>query len=115
MATRYDGLKTKTTSIQNSETMKEILDNRGVTQITHYNTKILKTLTAQQISTLTVDTHYWSSEDRYWKLAAKYYGDPKYWWIIAWFNKKPTEQHIQLGETILVPLYLDEVLTAFGL
>ena len=113
MATRYDGLKTKTTSTQNSETMKEILENRGLTQVTHYNTKTLKPLTSKQISTLTVDTHYWSSEDRYWKLSAKYYGDPKYWWIIAWFNNKPTEALLNIGDEVSIPTPLSKVLGMF--
>ncbi len=57
----------------------------------------------------------WRLGDRYWKLASENYGNAKYWWVIAWFNKKPTEQHVKLGETVLVPLFLDEVLTVIGL
>ena len=62
------------------------------------------------------DTYVYTTRgDRYDTLAQTYYGDSEYWWIIAWFNKKPTEQHIELGETILVPLFLDELLSIIGL
>lgn len=57
----------------------------------------------------------WKVGDRFYKLSSKYYNNPEYWWVIAWFNKKPTEQHVQLGETILVPLFLDELLSIIGL
>ena len=113
MATRYDGLNKKTTSIQNSETMKEVLDSRGLNNITHYNTKTLKTLTPNQIRSLTSDTYYWAFGDRYWKLSAKFYGDPKYWWIIAWYNKKPSESLLNIGDKLLIPFPLDRILSMF--
>lgn len=113
MATRYDGLSTKTTSIQNSETMREVLDNRGLNNITHYNTKTLNTITANEIRSLTSNSYYWSYGDRYWKLSAKFYGDPKYWWVIAWYNKKPTEAMLNIGDQILIPFPLDRILGMF--
>lgn len=113
MATRYDGLGKTTTAIQNSETMKEVLESRGLTQVTHYNTKIFKSLTSQQIQSLTSDTYIWKSNDKYWKLSAKYYGDPKYWWIIAWYNKKPIESMNNVGDQILIPFPLDKILGMF--
>ena len=60
-------------------------------------------------------THIWGLGDRYYKLAHAYYGDSQYWWVIAWFNKKPTEQHIKLGDVVKVPLPLQTVLTSYGL
>jgi len=110
MATRYQGLGTKTTSTLNNESMYEVLDNRGLKQITHYNTKQLKYPTPQQIRSLTITSHTWQFEDRYWKLAKNYYGDSKYWWIIAWFNKKPIEGTLNVGDTLNIPLPLSRVL-----
>jgi len=60
------------------------------------------------------EIHVWGMGDRYYKLADRYYGDPTYWWIIAWFNKKPTESHINVGDFIRVPLPLGEVLATLG-
>ena len=52
--------------------------------------------------------------DRYYKLAASFYGDARYWWIIAWFNKKPTESHIKVGDIIRIPTSLGDILAAMG-
>lgn len=59
-------------------------------------------------------SYIWSVGSSYYKLADLHYGDPNYWWVIAWFNKKPTESHISLGDVIRVPKPIGEVLTALG-
>lgn len=55
-------------------------------------------------------SHLWKTGDQYWKLAHKYYGTPELWWVIAWFNKKPTESHVKMGDTIQIPLPLTTIL-----
>ena len=50
--------------------------------------------------------------DRYFKLAYEYYGDSKLWWVIAWYNQKPSEADVKNGDTIFIPLPLDKVLSA---
>jgi hypothetical protein len=69
----------------------------------------------EDVLEFTYANHIWSIGDRYYKLANFYYGDPEYWWLVAWFNKKPTEQHIKLGDVIRVPLPLIAVLNSVGL
>tara|TARA_R110000851_G_scaffold210080_2_gene362477 strand:- start:529 stop:882 length:354 start_codon:yes stop_codon:yes gene_type:complete len=59
-------------------------------------------------------SHIWSMGDRYYKLAYQYYGSAQYWWVIAWFNKKPTESHVEVGEIIRVPKPIGEVLATLG-
>jgi nucleoid-associated protein YgaU len=51
--------------------------------------------------------HLYSTGDSLSKIAYKYYGQAKYWWVIAWFNSKPTDFHCNNGDTILVPLPLE--------
>ena len=63
---------------------------------------------------LEMRTHIWTMGDRYYKLANLYYGDPQYWWIIAQFNKKPTEHHVKMGDLIRVPVPLSDVLSYMG-
>ena len=60
-------------------------------------------------SVATVD-HIWSYGDMYWKLAEIHYKDSKYWWLIASFNKRPTEAHNKIGDTIKIPVNLSEAL-----
>ena len=47
--------------------------------------------------------HIWNTGDRFSKLAAEHYGDPTLWWVIAYFNKKPTDGHVKVGDQILIP------------
>jgi hypothetical protein len=37
------------------------------------------------------------------------------WWVIAWFNRMPTESHVELGEIVVVPLPLAKILDYLGL
>ena len=46
----------------------------------------------------------------YEKLASEFYGNPKHWWVIASFNRKPTESHVEMGETIRIPKSLADAL-----
>ena len=66
------------------------------------------------ILNFTYSSHVWSMGDRYYKLAYQHYGSPQYWWVIAWFNKKPTESHIEVGDIIRVPKPIGEVLSTLG-
>ena len=109
MATRYSTSNTVITTTDETQ-LKEIIDNRGVKFIEHYKTANLTYPTTEEINNLIIRNHIWKSEDRYWKLSATYYGNPKYWWVIAWFNKKPIEASIKIGDTILVPEPLSDLL-----
>lgn len=54
--------------------------------------------------------HIYKLGDRLSKIAHEHYGDSRYWWVIAWFNSKPTDFHCKIGDIIEVPRPLDEVL-----
>lgn len=70
--------------------------------------------TSEQIAELEVVAHIWKRGDRLYKLAHQYYNDPKLWWVISFFNKKPTEAHFDLGQTVRIPVPLDKVLDFIG-
>ena len=55
-----------------------------------YSTPSFKRLSASQRRTLNEVRHVWKTGDRYYKLAATYYGRPELWWAIALYNEKPT-------------------------
>ncbi|MAF24130.1 hypothetical protein CL634_00885 [bacterium] len=98
-----------------SEAYESVLENRGVRKINQYTTPRLKYPTVNQISSLNRLTHIWTVGDRYYKLAHKHYGNVKYWWVLAWYNRKPTESHVKLGEMVFIPLPLDDVLRIAGM
>jgi len=72
-------------------------------------------ISPNQILTLNLTSHIWKMGDRYYKLAHAYYNDPELWWVIARFNEKPTEAHLELGDVITIPLPIEKVLSFWGL
>ncbi len=72
--------------------------------ISHYTTPVLNYPNSEQLRNITTVQHTWSQGDRYYKLAEKYYGDKRLWWVIASFNRAPTESHLKTGRMIRIPL-----------
>jgi|3_EtaG_2_1085321.scaffolds.fasta_scaffold29868_2 nucleoid-associated protein YgaU len=93
----------------NDEVYRKYFKERNLTSINHYVTANIKYPTASEIaSRLTIISHIWRTGDRYCKLAEKHYGDPTFWWLIAWFNQRPLESDNKLGDVINIPLSADE-------
>tara|TARA_R100001594_G_scaffold132771_1_gene173132 strand:- start:416 stop:760 length:345 start_codon:yes stop_codon:yes gene_type:complete len=96
------------------ELYEEFFQDRGLTKITHYRTPKWRRLTVKARRLFTSRKHTWTLGDKYWKLANQYYGDPKLWWVIAWYNQKPTEFHVKAGYTIYIPQPIEDVLSFFN-
>jgi len=89
--------------IQNqNELYESFFRERNVKFINHFETTNFTFPTNQQLLTIPYVEHTWKYGDRYYKLSSKYYGDTTMWWVIAMFNKKPTEHDISIGDTILI-------------
>lgn len=56
----------------------------------------------------------WSEGDHYFKLAEQYYENPEMWWVIAFYNQKPTEFHVKAGDVIYIPVPLEAILYSIG-
>ena len=94
---------------------KSLIDRREVLFINHYITPNLKHPTEDQIDELIVESHVWTRGDKFFKLAFDYYSDSELWWVIAWFNKTPTEAHLQVGDVVHIPLPLDTILRFYDI
>ena len=110
MGIRYNN---RTARENTEEIYEEFLEKRGVKNLRHYETPEFKPLTIENRKFVKNILHVWKIGDRYWKLASDFYGDPSLWWVIAWYNQKPTDAHVKIGDSIGVPLPLDRVLTLF--
>ena len=108
MVKRYDN---RTIRRNNLELYRSVLENRGLKSVRQYTTPNLRYPTSEEISNFQIIGHIWKTGDRYYKIADRYYNDPEMWWVIAFFNQKPLEQHVELGEVINIPLPLEKVLT----
>ena len=98
------------TGINNEEQYADIFEARGVRSIEQLRTPKFSEL-PQNIDTV---VHVWKQGDTFWKLSNRYFGIPKYWYLIAKFNAKPTEAHISEGEEIKIPLNLGQAIEVLG-
>lgn len=93
-----------------------VATNRGLPNgVTQYTTPELLYPSPDQINNLTLISHTWGISDKFYKLSHKHYGDSKLWWVIAWFNKAPTEAHLKPGDKIDIAFPLDALIAYYGL
>jgi|TARA_R100000315_G_C5229040_1_gene139983 hypothetical protein len=111
MASRY---RKKQIFINNSEYYAPLRRPRHVREIRQYGTQVLPQPSVLTRSEIKSDMHIWSYGDRLYNLAHKYYGDVRYWWVIAWWNGYPTESDISTGVMLSIPLSLEKALKALG-
>lgn len=111
MATRYDD---RSQNLNDSDLYYNVFKKKGLRQIVQYDTAVLAPITPEDIQKLTIIDHTWKKGDHFYKLAAQYYGEPTYWWVIAQFNKKPTEAGLAFGDIVLIPNPLEDVLKMYA-
>ena len=111
MVSRYDNVDK---FVNSSTVYRNIFKDKGVQHIQQYGTRALKYPTKRQIQQLQVIAHAWKYGDRYYNLAHKYYGQPKMWWVIAFFNQRPTESLLRYGDIIYIPNPIERVLSFYG-
>ena len=90
---------------------KNLLDKRGRRHIRMLETAEFSKLQDADLSNLTFVDHVVTVGDKMSKLSHRFYGDVQFWWVIATFNNKPTDGHLELGDIISIPLPLNEALT----
>ena len=86
---------------------------RKVRMVEQYTTPTMTYPSFEDLKDLMIINHIWKVGDRFYKLSHEYYGTVDYWWIIPWFNQRPLETDIALGDSINIPLPLDELIMHF--
>ncbi len=108
---RYDDRKV---GLNNSSLYRKFLeDSRGVSRVQQYVTGEFGYPSIAAIKNLVTIPHIWKLGDRYYKLAHKHYGNSEMWWVIALFNKRPTEAHVSAGDVIHIPKPIEVVVEHF--
>ena len=97
-----------------NEMYEDHFEVRDVNSIEQYRTPKLIFPTDQENSFISYISYYWSPNDKYHKLASKYYGDSKLWWVIAQYNQAPTEQHLTEGQLLKIPIPLSSIISFMG-
>ncbi len=96
----------KTKSISKSQ-YSELLKSRDAATAEIFTDPFIGYPPQDERRKMTYEEHYWSVGDNYFKLATKYYGDRKDWWVIARFNGKPTNADVAIGDRLVIPFPLD--------
>ena len=89
---------------------KRFLKMRGATLINQYDTPKFRFPDQNSMAKFSSIQHVWSLGDRYYKLSYAYYGNYDYWWVIALFNGKPTEGHLEYGDVLKIPTNPESIL-----
>tara|TARA_R100001509_G_scaffold154456_1_gene116106 strand:+ start:477 stop:821 length:345 start_codon:yes stop_codon:yes gene_type:complete len=110
MGKRYNNRRVLT---NRDEIYENSIEKRNRKQIRQYNTAKFTYPTLTDLNNITKVPHVWKVGDRFYKLAAQHYGNPTYWWILAYFNQTPTEADLRLGDVMFIPFPLERVLRAF--
>jgi hypothetical protein len=100
--------------LNDTRAYKRYLKGRGLKHIHQYNTPTFEYPSTLEFSNFNMIRHIWSTGDRYFKLADQYYNDPELWWVLAFFNQKPTEFDIEYGDILYIPTPLERVLLHIG-
>ena len=90
---------------------QEMAEERDVNIFRQYETPNFRYPNSEELRDIKFVRHVWKAGDKFFKLSTEHYGDPQLWWIIAWFNKIPTESHAKKGQIILIPKPLGKILT----
>ena len=98
------------TAINDLKEYKDLLDIRGVKAIEQYRTISKEVYEDEDYEDIETIQHTWKFGDMYWRLSSRYYGDSQYWWVIASFNKRPTEHLNKIGDVIEIPINLADAL-----
>jgi nucleoid-associated protein YgaU len=100
--------------INDDDLYAKSLEKRNLRKMQQYDTARLNYPTVDQIKNLTRTKHIWKTGDRYYKLSAQYYGTTEHWWIIAFYNQRPTEADVKVGDIIYIPLPLERIVQYLG-
>ena len=91
--------------------IQPFLDKIGASFVNHYELAFFGDPVDEQfLKEITITTHVFSAGDKLSKIAFDHYDDARLWWVLAWFNAKPTDFHCRIGDTIRIPQPLPEVL-----
>ena len=106
--------RSRPSAVNEDQLYQEVLEERGVTKITQFVTPEFSRPTDEMLNKLPYKKYVWTVGDRYWRIAQREYGDRNLWYLIARFNNKPTEAHVQPGDLIKIPTNVRAALEVLG-
>lgn len=108
---RYENRKNL---LNKQEIYKNLFEKRGVKQISHFDTPVFEFNESVSEYPFEFEQHIWKDGDRLYKISNRYYNSIEFWWVIGLINQKPTDSHYEIGDLVLIPTPLQEVLDFIG-
>ena len=90
---------------------ESVHDRRFVDEVKIFSRQDLKEPSEEQLKQLTHIQRTVTMGDKMYKFSHEYYGSVDYWWVIAWYNRKPTDAHFYLGDDIFIPFPLERAIS----
>ena len=87
-----------------------LVQSRGKKNIRHHGTQLLYHPTPSERASILTVSYIWKKRDRLYNVAYAFYGDPALWWVIAWYNGRPTEADFYPGDVIEIPDNIEDTL-----
>ena len=98
-------------SPKNKNLREPIFERRGRDVIDQFETLRLNQISSEDIrEELTSVERVYSMGDKLYKYSYEFYGSVEYWWVIAWYNNRPTDTHCKIGDTIHIPMPLEKAI-----
>ena len=97
-------------AVNSNKLYEKIFEKKEINKIYQYKTPILDYPNIKQDALISTRKHVWTYMDKFYKLANQHYGDHTLWWVIAQYNRRPTEAHFNVGDVVLIPYPLSIVL-----
>ena len=112
---RYSNRGTVVVSGRADEMYREHLDRRGREALVIYATPNNRQIMDVGDRILfDLKAYTWQRGDKLRKLSHDFYGDSYFWWVLGWFNMKPTDAHWKVGDVVYVPIKLEQALAYYG-
>jgi hypothetical protein len=91
------------------------IDRRNKKRIVHYRPRPLGIITEELKSRLHFQKDVWQTGTKLYKLSFQYYGVTDLWWLIGFYNNKPTDADWEIGDEIIIPHPPATILNELGL
>jgi len=82
---------------------RRMLEEKGVKNLLFYDSVLFPPIDKEVTALLTPELYAWGVGDNYYKLAEQKYGDKDFWWVLAWYNQKPSDALLKIGDNVWIP------------
>ena len=95
----------------NNYSYKNYLSSRNLKNVVQYSTPKFRYFTEEEMKNINFFEYTWTTGDRLYKLADRFFGTPNDWWLLLRFNKLKNETDIKAGDVLKIPYNIEQLST----